>query len=203
MVLAIAALVFQFGAVGQALPDVALAPATPIAKPSLADAKPDQPKPMASSASSTNNSAAGTAGALTAASLDTSSRNSRALSDVEIREPLPDKPIRVIPAESHPRRTWMLLAIAEHSAATFDAYSTREAVSTGATEADPFMRPFAHSPAIYAAIQVGPAILDYAAHRMQRSENSFIRRNWWIPQTASTGMYLVSGVHNMNVASRH
>jgi hypothetical protein len=38
---------------------------------------------------------------------------------------------------------------------------------------------------------------------MQRSENSFIRRNWWIPQTASTGMYLFSGIHNMQNANRH
>jgi hypothetical protein len=203
MVLAIAALMFQFGAAAHALPDVALAPATPIAAGSLADAKPDQPKPIAASASGTSNPAGAASGTLTAASLDTSMRNSRALSDVEIREPLPDKPVRVIPAETHPRRSWILLSIAQHSAATFDAYSTRAAVGNGATEADPFMRPFANSPAIYAAIQVGPVILDYAAHRMQRSENSFIRRNWWIPQTASTGMYLFSGIHNMQNANRH
>jgi hypothetical protein len=97
----------------------------------------------------------------------------------------------------------MLLSIAQHSAAAFDAYSTRAAVATGASEADPFMRPFAHSPGIYAAIQVGPAILDFAARRMQHSENSFIRRSWWIPQSASTGMFLFSGVHNMSVANRH
>jgi hypothetical protein len=203
MVLAIAALIFQFGAAAQALPDVALAPATPIATTSLADAKPDQPKPIAASASGTSNPAGAASGTLKAASLDTSMRNSRALSEVEIREPLPDKPVRVIPAETHPRRSWILLSIAQHSAATFDAYSTRAAEGNGATEADPFMRPFAKSPAIYAAIQVGPVILDYAAHRMQRSENSFIRRNWWIPQTASTGMYLFSGIHNMQNANRH
>ncbi len=203
MVLAIAALMFQFGAAAQALPDVAIAPATPIATASLADAKPNQPKPIAASGSGASNPAGTGSGTLTAASLDTSMRNSRALSDVEIREPLPDKPVRVIPAETHPRRSWILLSIAQHSAATFDAYSTRAAVANGATESDPFMRPFAKSPAIYAAIQVGPVILDYAAHRMQRSENSFIRRNWWIPQTASTGMYLFSGIHNMQNANRH
>ncbi len=65
------------------------------------------------------------------------------------------------------------------------------------------MRPFAHSPAIYVATQVGPAILDFAARRMQHSENSFIRRSWWIPQSASTGMSLFSGFHNMSVANRH
>lgn len=90
----------------------------------------------------------------------------------------------------------------QHSAATFDAYSTRQAVSSGAIEADPLMRPFAQSPAIYAAIQVGPAILDYAARRMQRSSNNFLRRTWWVPQSASTGLFLFSGAHNLQVANR-
>ena len=122
-------------------------------------------------------------------SLETSVKDSQTLSSIRLPDPAPAKPVRIISAETYPKRDWILLSIAQHSAATFDAYSTRQAVATGATEADPFMRPFANSPGIYAAIQVGPAILDYAAHRMQRSENNFIRRNWWIPQTASTGLY--------------
>ena len=65
------------------------------------------------------------------------------------------------------------------------------------------MRPFAHSPGIYAAIQVTPVVLDFAARRMERSQNSFIRHSWWIPQSASTGLFLFSGAHNMSVANRH
>ncbi|MGB8522753.1 MAG: hypothetical protein WCD43_07290, partial [Candidatus Acidiferrales bacterium] len=103
-------------------------------------------------------------------------------------------------AESIPsRREWLALMILGHSAAAFDAYSTREAISRGAKEEDPLMRPFAHSPAIYAAIQVGPALLDVLARRMQRSQYNFVRRTWWLPQSASTGGSIFSGVHNLSV----
>lgn len=103
-------------------------------------------------------------------------------------------------AESIPsRREWLALMILEHSAAAFDAYSTREAISRGAKEEDPLMRPFAHSPAIYAAIQVGPALLDVLARRMQRSQYNFVRRTWWLPQSVSTGGSIFSGVHNLSV----
>ena len=70
----------------------------------------------------------------------------------------------------------------------------------GAVERDPMMRPFANSPGIYAAIQVGPLVFDYFSRKMQRSESPVIRRMWWLPQTGSTVASLVSGVHNMSVA---
>jgi hypothetical protein len=60
----------------------------------------------------------------------------------------------------------------QHGAATFDAYTTREAVSAGAREDDPLMRPFAKSPEIYAAIQVSPTTLDYVARRMQQAQSA-------------------------------
>jgi hypothetical protein len=205
MVFAIAALFLQFAPAVHALPDVDLGSTAPVVKssaaPAAADAFPDQPKPS-TTASAKSDSTGAASGTLTAVSLETSTQNSQALSTIRISEPAPEKPVRVISAENYPKRDWLLLSIAQHSAAAFDAYSTRQAVATGASEADPFMRPFAHSPGIYAAIQVGPAILDFAARRMQRSPNSFIRRSWWIPQSASTGMYLFSGVHNMSVANR-
>jgi hypothetical protein len=201
MVLAIAALLFQFGPAAQALPDVSLAPATTVAKTVPADSMPDQPKPAVAK-SSTSDPTGSSSAVLTVASLEGTSQNSQALSTIRVPEPPPAKPVRVIAVESYPRKSWLLLSIAQHSAATFDAYSTRQAVATGANEADPMMRPFAHSPAIYGAIQVGPAILDYAARRMERSQNSFLRRTWWIPQSASTGIFLFSGVHNMQVANR-
>jgi len=99
------------------------------------------------------------------------------------------------------RRSWLALALAEHSAATFDAYSTRLAVSRGAVEDDPLMRPFAHSDAVYAAAQVSPLLFDYLARRMQRSDNLTLRRFWWLPQSMSTGVSLFAGVHNLHVAN--
>ena len=202
MVLAFAVLLFNFGPAAQTLPDIALPSTTAVSNTVPADPKPDQPKPVA--ATTTNSEHAGAAsGSLTVASLETASQNSQALSTIRVPEAPPAKPVRVIYPETYPRRSWMLLSIAQHSAATFDAYSTRRAVSVGAKEADPMMRPFANSSAIYAAIQVGPAILDFAARRMQRSEHSFLRRTWWIPQSASTGIFLFSGIHNMHVANQH
>jgi hypothetical protein len=100
------------------------------------------------------------------------------------------------------RRRWIALAAAEHAAAAFDAYTTRYAISRGAVEQDPFMRPFANSSAIYAAIQVGPVVLDIAARRMQRSQNGFLRRTWWLPQSVSAGMFVFSGAHNLRVAGQ-
>lgn len=201
MVLAIAALFLQIAPVAHALPDVALGSAIPAVKAASADSKPDQPKPAP--VSSADKAPSETSPAkLTAASLETTSQNSQALSTIRVPESAPSKPVHVIMPETYSRRSWMLLSIAQHSAATFDAYSTRVAVSNGAREADPMMRPFAHSPGIYAAIQVGPAVLDFAARRMQRSQNSFLRRTWWVPQTVSTGVFLFSGVHNMSVANQ-
>jgi hypothetical protein len=110
---------------------------------------------------------------------------------------------RFIPLETSPsRRNWIALSAAQHAAAAFDAYTTRDAISRGAGEMDPLMRPFANSSAIYAAIQVAPAALDFAARRMQRSPNNFLRHTWWLPQSLSTGMFLFSGVHNLHVAGR-
>lgn len=99
------------------------------------------------------------------------------------------------------RRSWLILALAEHGAATFDAYSTRQAISRGAVEDDPLMRPFAHSDAIYAAAQAGPFLFDYIARRMQRSDNLTLRRFWWLPQSVSTGVSIFAGVHNIHVAN--
>ncbi len=127
-------------------------------------------------------------------------QSTQSLSTVEAPATLPAD---VKPVEEYPsRRKWIALSIVQHGAAFFDSYSTRQAIGNGAVEEDPLMRPFANSPAIYAAIQVGPVIFDYAARKMQRSESNFIRHMWWVPQSTSTAMYLFSGVHNMHVAGR-
>ena len=124
-------------------------------------------------------------------------QDSQALENLRLEQPQLGKSGRVRPAEETPsRRKWIALGIAEHSAAAFDAYTTRQAIGRGAVEADPLMRPFAGSASIYAAIQVAPLALDYAARRMQRSQNPVLRKLWWLPQTSGTAIYLFAGVHN-------
>src|SRR5229473_2170349 len=81
------------------------------------------------------------------------------------------------------------VSLDQHGAATFDGYSTRQSVSRGNVEDDPMLRPFAHSGAIYAAIQAGPVALDFIARRMQHSEIGMVRRMWWVPQTVSTATF--------------
>ena len=126
-------------------------------------------------------------------------QNSQSFSTIRIPE-ANEKRYPIREAESTPaRREWLALALAEHGAAAFDAYTTRQAISRGAVEEDPTMRPFAHSPAIYAAIQVGPVLFDLLARHMQRSHYDFERRTWWLPQSASTGVSIFSGVHNLSV----
>ncbi len=127
-------------------------------------------------------------------------QNAQSFSTIRIPE-AKEKRYPIREAESAPaRREWLALAVAEHGAAAFDAYTTRQAISRGAVEEDPTMRPFAHSPAIYAAIQVGPVLFDLLARHMQRSHYDFERRTWWLPQSASTGVSIFSGVHNLSVA---
>ena len=203
---AVAAILFQFSPVVQALPSADLGSAVPAVKAAAAPGA-NQPKPVSETSStkanSESSSSAATAlpDAFTLASLKNSSQNGQALDTIRVPEVAPAKPSRIILPETHPRRAWLLLSIAQHSAASFDAYSTRLAVSRGATEADPLMRPFAHSPGIYGAIQVCPLILDFAARRMERSPNRLLRHTWWMPQAAATGVFLFSGVHNLNVAN--
>jgi hypothetical protein len=101
--------------------------------------------------------------------------------------------------ERRRNREWLALAIAQHSAATFDAWSTRRAVSSGGgVEANPFLRPFAGNGSLYAAIQVGPVVLDYVGRRMMHSEHPWMRHTWWAPEAVGTALSLVSGVHNLS-----
>ena len=64
------------------------------------------------------------------------------------------------------------------------------------------MRPFVHSPEIYVAIQAVPVMLDVVGRQMQRSHNNLWRHTWWVPQFASTGLFLLSGIHNIQVAKK-
>lgn len=99
-------------------------------------------------------------------------------------------------------RMWWVLTAVQHGSAAFDAWSTRESLSSGnGYERDPLMKPFANSPAIYPALQVLPIGLDYLSNRMIRSQNTVVRRLWWMPQTVSTVGFLWSGARNLHVAA--
>ena len=98
------------------------------------------------------------------------------------------------------RRLWMGLGIAEHSAATFDAWSTRQAITTtGAQELNPLLRPFAGNASLYLAIQVAPALMDFAGRKMMYSRYGWVRRAWWVPQSASFVSSIFCGAHNVSV----
>jgi len=46
------------------------------------------------------------------------------------------------------------------------------------------------------AVQASPALMDYLGHRMMTSRHPWLRRMWWLPQSAGTALSLGSGVHN-------
>ena len=98
------------------------------------------------------------------------------------------------------RMAWMGLAAAGHGAAAFDAYETRQALSGGyGTEANPLMRPFAHSGALYVATQVSPALMDFVGHKMMRSRQPWVRKLWWMPQTLGAGASFSAAMHNRSL----
>ena len=141
-------------------------------------------------------------GGIQPVSLASEPQNSQSLSTIRVTPLEPVRQDRVFSVERPSRKSWVALSMVQHGAAAFDAYSTRDAISHGAIEDDPLMRPFAGSPAMYGANQVGPLILDYVALRMQRSNNKFLRHSWWVPQAAAAADFVYCGVHNLHVASQ-
>ena len=122
-------------------------------------------------------------------------------------EPLHPAPTMVINrTEAEPSRaaarSWQLLLVGQHAAAVFDAWSTRQALSSGnGYERDPLMKPFANSATIYPATQVAPVLFDFLGHRMMRSHNLYLRRTWWLPQAASFAGSIWCGSRNLRVAN--
>jgi hypothetical protein len=218
MVFAIATLFFQFAPSVQAIPIAAATAAKASvsepnslslnlpAPPADADVNVIAVKAAASEArldanSATDGSPNGEPGSVRPSSTMIAAQDTQALSGIRIPVAASAKTSDLIGVERYPSpRKWVALSLVQHGAAAFDAYSTRDAISHGAIEADPLMRPFVNSSAIYAAIQVMPVALDYTARRMQRSPNNFIRRIWWVPQSISTASFLFPGVHNLHVA---
>ena len=113
----------------------------------------------------------------------------------------PVKPVYTRPQETpRQRQLWYGLLLAGHSGAAFDAWSTHRAVAGGyGQEANPFLRPFANSNAIYAATQVSPAFMDYLGKRMMVSQHGWVRKMWWVPQAAGASFSFAAGAHNASV----
>lgn len=109
----------------------------------------------------------------------------------------------VKPRPQQPSRPlWLALAIAQHGAATFDAWSTHRVISSGqGLELNPLLKPFAGNASLYAAIQVSPAVLDFLGRRMMKSRQGWARHVWWLPQVLGTTVSLASAAHNLHVAS--
>lgn len=116
----------------------------------------------------------------------------------------PFQPVK--PVLSGPRETpkqskiWYGLAIVSSSGAAFDAWSTHRAVASGyGREANPFLKPFASSNAIYAATQVSPLVMDFLGKQMMMSRRRWVRKMWWLPQAAGASLSFAAGVHNVGV----
>jgi len=113
----------------------------------------------------------------------------------------PIKPAVERPAPTPRQRAlWYTFLAAGHGAAAFDAWSTRRALSANVgTESDPFLRPFAHSNALYAATQVSPAVMDYLGRRMMTSRHPMFRHFWWVPQVGGASFSFSAGMHNYSL----
>jgi len=109
------------------------------------------------------------------------------------------QPKPVAEVSSRNKRIWFSLMAVQHGAAGLDAWSTRQAIKNGGQELNPTLKPFAHSAAIYPALQLWPTGMDYLGHKMMRSNNPLYRRFWWMPQAASTATFLAFGAHNLTL----
>jgi hypothetical protein len=95
---------------------------------------------------------------------------------------------------------WYSLMIAAHAGAVLDAWSTRRALSGNyGREADPLMRPFAHSGTLYLATQVTPLLMDVIGRRAMMSERPWVRKLWWVPQSVDASLSFQAGIHNIGV----
>jgi hypothetical protein len=108
-----------------------------------------------------------------------------------------------VPGRARTSMLWYALLATGHGAAAFDAWTTRRVISRGVgRERNPFLRPFAGNNGLYAATQLAPGVLDLLGKSMMRSERAWVRKIWWLPQSAGTAVSLLAGVHNLDVA-RH
>jgi hypothetical protein len=98
------------------------------------------------------------------------------------------------------QRKWLALAVAQHSAAVLDAWTTRRAITRiGAQELNPMLKPFAGNSSMYAATQVTPVLLDLLSRRMMTSNHLLLSRTWWLPQALGTVASFSGAVNNLLV----
>jgi hypothetical protein len=181
--------------VASAASAAAPAPAGPAASlPATPLALPDAPEPVAARAAEPSAALPSAAPSASAAPTPASLTGIYIAPDQNL---LQSKPY-VAPVEAS-KHAWLALSITEHTAAAFDAWTTRRSIESGNVEVDPLLKPFAHSDAVYGAIQGTPIVFDFLSRRMQRSDSRFIRRFWWVPQAAMASVSIYSGTHNMSI----
>jgi hypothetical protein len=107
------------------------------------------------------------------------------------------KPVGRPKISARQRELFYGLMSAQHGAALLDAWSTRDVLRAGGRELDPLVRPFAHSPTLYPALQIMPFAVDYFSARLMRSNHRILRGLWWVPQMVSTAGSVYCGVSNL------
>ncbi len=100
-----------------------------------------------------------------------------------------------------PKKTFLSLAALQHSAVAFDTWSTRRLVNVGGHELNPLLKPVANSDAMYPVMQIWPFAIDYLAVRMAKSNKPWMRKMWWVPQTASAASSFIIGARNVSLAN--
>src|SRR3954471_16184327 len=101
---------------------------------------------------------------------------------------------------SQQRKLWYALSFTGTGAASFDAWSTRRAISRGyGIEGNPMLLPFSHSGVLYAATQVSPLVMDFVGKRMMTSQHPLLRKVWWLPQALGSTVSVSAAVHNVRM----
>jgi len=118
--------------------------------------------------------------------------------------PLSISPARAFIARPYETRTqrkiWYALSFTGSGLAAADAWSTRRAITQGyGVEGNPMLRPFSDSGALYGATQVSPLVMDFIGKRMMVSQNRILRKMWWLPQAAGSGVSTFAVVHNVRL----
>jgi hypothetical protein len=107
------------------------------------------------------------------------------------------KPAAPTKISARQRELFYGLMSVEHGAALLDSWSTRDVLRAGGRELDPLVRPFAHSPTLYPALQITPFAVDYFSARLMRSNHRVLRGLWWVPQVVSAAGSIYCGVSNL------
>lgn len=113
--------------------------------------------------------------------------------------PHADSPVKGV--IRRPFRAWLALSLVGQAAVLADVKTTLNLRSSNPLtfhESDPLARPFVRLPVpAYVASSAGfTAGLSFVAWRLSRSENSWFRYHWWLPQLTQTVLNAECAVHN-------